>query len=748
MVDTTPDIFEPSPEGSTDREKVADIHRRYDEMMLTWSQIHEQGREDDNFIGGKQWDDETIQRRKQEGRPYFTFNMLPAFVRQVKNKIRQDRPQVRIMPVEPNRGKRIKARSGRDYSITDVMQGMLRNAEHISRADHAYDTAVEHQVDHGFGFFGLANRYSPHDPFVQDLHIYRIKDSYQVLIDPNAQEADFSDMADAFIVSRLSNKAFEKKYPDKRPSSFGRTTSAIHGPIHEKNTIQIATYWWREWVDDEVVRLNDGRHAYWSEIEPVIDELEEVGIYIARGAEDEQMRRDVQRPVVKWRKLTGETFLGPENETPFENIPIFPVIGEEQMSNGRLHYVSAIRHAKDPQKSYNFHRTAAIESAALQPKVPWLVTDLQIDGFEREWEEANKTTKPYLAYRHIEGHPSPSRQMPPQLAVAEMTLAQQDAQDIQTVIGLHEASLGAESNERTGKAVLARQAQGSLSTYHFPSNLHRALEAMGRCFVQAAPKVFDTERTVRIRLDNTDEEDEVTINQMVYDDEKNKWFKINDLGLSRFDVVIETGPSYATQRQEAAESMLELIRVLPPEVLVPVAHLMVKSMAFPQADKIATMLRKLVPEQFKTREERQEDLPPGVVLNDQDQAVVEETGERFPPPSPAEEIALAEQQAEQQKHQATQAKAQADQAMAQAKIAEAQAKMAEAQRPPEQPGPDVEGLRGALTEALEQHINNPDAHKEAFREVLVEEMADLLPRLTQYINKGMQQTAPPAAKNA
>lgn len=733
------------------------IRERYDKMRNFWSPVFDQARKEDEFIAGMQWDDIIRKERESSGRPMFTFNLLPSFTRQIVNAARQNRPQLRVKPVQSDRSPTPTAsnqQGTKDYSLADVYQGIWRHIEHVSRASQAYDTALTHAVWHSFGFFMLNTRECLHDPFEQELVIERVKDSYSVIVDPAAQMADFSDMADAFVFTRISKDTFRELYPDHTSGSFNVSVEAgLFGDWFDRDSLQIGTYWWVDYVDDKVVKMNDGRVHYMSDISDVLDEWAAQGRYIARDHEGKQLVKSVKRPVAKWQRFTALEFLTPEMETPFERVPVFPVLGDEIIVDGRTQYMSAIRDAIDAQKSYNFHRTAAIETLSLQPKAPFILSSEQIKGHEHEWEQANRQTMPYLLYNQtIEQVPPPQRAPPPQPSFAEFNQAQFDAQDIQAIIGIHEASLGAESNERTGRAVLARQRQGANSTYHFTANLGRAIEAAGRVAVQAIPKIYTTERVMRIRLPD-DSEDLIVINEETIDQATGRNVISNDISYGKYDVVIDTGPSYQTQREESVDAMLELLRVLPPEAITPVVHLIVENLGFPGSDKVANVLRKLIPDPLKSEDERAADLPKGVVFDEDGQPVHEETGQPWePPPSPeliaqqeANQIAQARAQAEIAQAQADAAKAQGDTAQAAAKVEQAKADLAEAQLAIEKlrtGGVEDERLtpqdvRAIVSAMIDDHALSPAVHQDVVDERIEVAIREIGPVIRSLIESQM-----------
>lgn len=733
------------------------IKERLDTMRSYWGPIFDKARKEDQFIAGDQWDDRIRQERENAGRPVMTFNMLPSFIRRIVNDARENRPQLRVKPVQSDRTLTpdVKNQQGtKDYSLADTYMGIWRHIEHVSRADQAYDTALTHAVWHAFGYLMLNTVESPQDPFEQDLVIQRIKDPYTIMMDPSSQEADFSDMQDAVLFQRVSRDAFEKLYPEaaRNPNSYAAISEAgensLFGSWYDEKSVQVGTYWWVDHVEDEVVRTSDGRVYYMSDVEDILDDWEESGYYVERDHQNQQLRKRVLRPVAKWQRFTAIDFLTPEMETVFERIPIFPVLGDEILLDGRVEYASAIRDALDAQKSYNYHRTTAIEALSLQPKAPFVLTPEQIEGHEELWEVVNKQTLPFLLYNVDDRAPPPQRSPPPQPAFAELQQAQYDANDLQTIIGIHEAALGAESNERTGRAVLARQRQSAISTSQFSANLGRAIEACGRVAVQVIPKIYSNERVMRIRLPD-DSEDLVVINESTIDKETGRRLITNDLSYGKYDVVIDTGPSYTTQREESIDSMLELLRVLPPEALMPVVHLIVKKMAFPGAEQVASVLRKMIPDQLKSEDERAADLPKGVRFDEQGNMVNEDGSPYQPPLTPAQQLQSQSNQIEQAKVQAELAKAQGVQAKAAAEVEKARSDLAEAQLEMQRlaagdPEPDtrqMEVIDGRLSQAvdmLERHERSIDAHEDAIEARIADTLAEIVPAIRQLVQTSIE----------
>lgn len=737
-------------DGSEGEARLKQIRERFQIHQTFWSEIHTEGLEDDKFVAGEQWPEEVRKEREEDRRPVLTYNLFPSFTRQITNRIRQERQQIKVIPVETDKGSSPKienVQGTKDYSLADVYSGIIKNIEHTSRADQAYDTAVKHAVDHGFGYFYLMNEWSTVDPFVQELKIHRVKNSYAVYLDPDAQEADYRDAQDAFMFTNIKKSTFTQKYPDADFTEFAQSgMGSSYEGWYDVDHVRLAQYFWIDYKNEEVLQLSNGKTVYLSEVEDVLDEMEEEsGIYILQ-------RKKVKRPVCMWQKMTANEIVEGPLELPFSAIPIFPVLGEEVMVDGRIRYESAIRHAKDPQKSYNYWRTAAAETVALAPRAPYIATQKQIDGNEELYEQANTRNLPYLIYNPDDraGGP-PQRQFPAQPAAAELANATQDGSDMQTIIGLHDASLGREGNEKSGKAILARQSQGSTSTYQFPDNLNRAREQMGRLIVEAVPQSYDTQRIMRIRLPD-DTEDFVEINEQVLDEDTGEMKLVRDIAYGKYDVIMETGTNYATQRQEAADLQLELLKVLGPDKASNIVHLIVKNLAVPGSDEVAAVLRKMLPDNLKSEDERLADLPKGVTFDEQGNPVNEDGSPYEPPVTPEMQIMQKQQQIDEAKTRAEMAAseakiatAEADKIQAQAKIATAQAQQQKAQMELEQmqasagQQPDNNQMMSEIERIIQgvmaEHETNPDAHQAATADQIADAAVEALARVKSYVDK-------------
>jgi len=328
--------------------------------------------------------------------------------------------------------------------------------------------------------------------------------------------------------------------------------------------------------------------------------------------------RDVMTYKVTQRICSGAAVLE-EVEWKGKYIPIVPVYGEEVWVDGIRHLRSLVRDAKDSQRMLNYWKTTSTELVALAPKAPYIgpVGAFATDG--AKWATANTDNHAFIEYdtKDDAGQPiaSPPQRQPfggmPAGAVNEANTA---GEDIMSIIGIYKASLGAASNEDSGVAITARDKQADTGTFHFIDNLSRAIRHAGRILLDLIPHVYSTPRILRI-IGPDMKPDMVPVNDnanpamipmkgpdgapvMDQNGQVQKIAKVFDLTVGKYDLTVSAGPSYASQRQETADQMMELIRVYPAAAPV-IGDLFAKNLDWPGADEVADRLKALLPQQLR-----------------------------------------------------------------------------------------------------------------------------------------------------
>jgi len=541
--------------------------------------------EDLKFRAGEQWPDTIAQERVEDDRPMLTINRLPTIINQITGDARVNRPSIKVRPSDDKS----------DPALAEVFTGLIRSIENASEASTAYIHALDCAATCGIGHWRVLTRFTDDDMFEQDLLIRPIRNPLAVVWDPGAQLMTREDARWCFVVDLLTKERFRELYPDARYADFEfeDLPDYLHGWYRNEH-VRVAEYWRKVDVTRTLAQLQNGA------VVDITDKSPEVLSTLPIHRE-----RKVQSHKVEQYVVSGAEVLNGPNEWAGKHIPIVPVIGEEIAVGDRVVRHGIVRHAKDPQRMYNYWITAQAEFTALQPKAPYKLTPTQIEGHEADWREANVRNFPYLLYNPDEMAPPPQREPPPMASAAMDRQAMIAADDMKATTGVFDAAMGARSNETSGRAIRAREQQSDTATAVYPGNMARAVGHTGRILVDLIPKIFDTQRTVRL-LNEDDTEGFAQVNTVVTGPDGPVVF--NDLTVGRYDVVVLTGPSFNTRRIEAVEGMLGFIQAFPQSGAL-IADLIAKNQDWPGADKIAERLRFMLPPELRDDNDGQPPAP-------------------------------------------------------------------------------------------------------------------------------------------
>lgn len=594
-------------DGLTENERIhAEAMTRFDLCESADAENRENARDDIRFVKMRdQWPENIRKEREEQGRPCLTLDQLGAVVRQVVNDSRLNKPQIKVKPVD----------SDSDPETAEVIGGVIRNIEYTSNADVAYDTAIDYAVCSGRGYFRINAEYASDDTFDQDLVIDRINDPLSVYPDPYSTAADSSDWRFCFVLETVDKGEYESRYGDD--FTAWDTLSMLGNSWFDNDRAVIAEYWRREPSTAYALMLSNGEvvkseapveiGAVHFDGIPVPPEVIEAAMMAGQPVESEWLVEPITvqaiRPIKSWKVyqhiLSGSDVLD-TIEWPGIYIPVVPVYGDDFVLWGQRHFVSLIRPAKDAQRMKNYWRSSTTELVALAPKAPFVGPESAFTGEDADkWETANSENHAFLSYK---GNVAPQRQPFAGVPAGALQEALNASDDIKSITGIYDASLGARSNETSGVAINARQREGDVSTYHFIDNLARAIRHAGRIIVDLIPSFYSTERVLRtLGMDGKSEMVQVGSPEAAEKSRREAEFdqsvqRIFALGVGKYDVVVEAGPSFSTQREEAVAAITELIRAAPQyaDILGP---MLLKNMDFPGVDEILDEIKQRMEQQ-------------------------------------------------------------------------------------------------------------------------------------------------------
>lgn len=585
--------------------------------------------------GEDHWDQAELTKRKLRRRPALTVNRLASFVDQVNGDMRHMRPGIKIRPADANG----------DTNIAKIRQGIIDNVQRRSNAEMIYDQAGNMEIAGGWGAWRVLTKYTEENPFLQEMGLELIPNPFVIVWDPNAKDPAYADAQWCIVYDRMPKEDFDEMYPKAKsvgPDNFDTSGGMAYEHWFDDDSVTVAEYFVVEKVKKVVCLMKDGTVLDKDKAEAIVEaynsvkmnaympdssagmtsEAPEVFPSFPSGVNDPDRPQILKEKEIEDRKIKRYVItcaeILEENDIPGKFIPIITIKGPELNIEGKSYVRSLVKHGLDPQKLMNYWLTSAAETVALAPKSPWIGTAKQFEGYEQDYAAANEENYPFLKYNpDPDTSTPPNRVASPNPPIAMFAQIDKAEENLKATIGMYGRDLGEAGMEASGVAIQRAQTPGDVATYQWIDNLSRGILQTGRIMNSMIPEIYDTERTIRITKED-DTDSFVPINtttgnafdmmQQAPDKytgiDQNELKKIistdgrgvryNDIASGDYEAYVEIGPSYTTQRQEAAESMIKLAMAYPPLMGV-AGDIVVKAMDFKDADALAERLQKTLP---------------------------------------------------------------------------------------------------------------------------------------------------------
>ena len=544
--------------------------------------------------GNNQWDPKAVQDRTRLGRPLYTANRFPSLLAQITGEVRANPPAISCTPAD----------SDATPEAAQVFEGLIRSIERLSQAQQVYSETVELSAGAGKGHMRIVPVYADDESFDVELRIRSIKNVHAVKWDPAAQEFDKADANWCIVVSELDRKGFEEAYPEAGSAGWAKaqtgqrkldgwhTGGADRVTVAEEWEVQREPYTrYRVAHTVEGFRL-DPATGIPQLLEPTGEEeiidADKDGLidgmpakeFIA-GVEAEGWQvvgtRTAYRKKICMYLWGGSKQLAGPIEWKGNRIPVFTVPGRQTHVGGETIHAGIIRHSRDAQRLHNWARATDLEAVSLSAKASPIVPDDAIEGYEDEWILAQRQPVPYRRYKAKPNMPAPKDGEPINSNPGPNSLAQAGVQDMEDTSGVNAAAQGKRSNETSGKAIEAREAQTDVGSFVFIFNLRLIVESIGRELVAAIPHYYSTRKQIMI-LGQDDAPAIVELSNIKLD-------------LGKYHVLAKTGPAYATKREQSAERLIELLKVAEPWMRAPLIMRALPMLDMPDAEETIAELR-------------------------------------------------------------------------------------------------------------------------------------------------------------
>lgn len=546
---------------------------------------------------GWQWPDDLRRDRMIQRRPALTINKVKNHCLAVINDGKQNKAAIEIKP------------AGRESSFLSAqgLEGVIRNIEYQSNAQTIYDDCLESSVEGGIGYGRVISIYPDPRSFHRELRIVPVQSHMNVFLDPDIKQKNGSDAKFGFIFEDIPNREYEAEYDEKPPMSTAPLGVGLGADWIRPDHVRVCEYYRINVRKDELIYWRSGQYEeifLRSEVPPGMRRQFRLDMQKWQkgmaGNDVEIITRPTEIKRLQWYKIGGHKILDRE-EYPTQYVPIFRFVGRERVIENKLERKGLVRGMKDAQRMYNYNSSAEAEAAAVATKTNWLVALESINGFTNMWDRANVDNKPYLPWRHKDRDgdpiPPPQRIDPAKSAEAYLQGMQIASQELDMTGGQGPTQFGRTTQEKTGKAINETRRANELLTSDFLDNQSLGIQYIGMILLDWIPSCYKARQIIQI-LDKDMTERSILIDpsaKSAYEEQKfeDQVQGVLNPNIGRYKVQAQTGPAYATQRQEAWNAFVQIVTGAP-DLINEIGDLMFLSADFPMADKIAERMRRKI----------------------------------------------------------------------------------------------------------------------------------------------------------
>lgn len=274
-------------------------------------------------------------------------------------------------------------------------------------------------------------------------------------------------------------------------------------------------------------------------------------------------KRPSKRHKIIHYKFAGDYELE-KTEFPSEQLPLIFVDNNSYYEkSGKQICRSFFGDAKDTQRYLNYLRTQSAYVLKISRYDQWIGPKTVVSSLDtqRTWRDP-AATQGMLPYDKDPDGLKPEQIRPPELSQSLFTQYQLAMEDLYTCTGLYPARMGDMGNsggEASGKAMDRWQRQGSYTTKIFHNSVSRAIATSGEIINEMIPRVYDSERVIALMTPDEGMKN-ITINK---ESDAYGMHIENDIRKGTYEVRLKPGPSYEGQKEQALQSLREVLQVDP-----------------------------------------------------------------------------------------------------------------------------------------------------------------------------------------
>jgi hypothetical protein len=535
--------------------KLVELHEKalnqFAQIQGVVREEREQCLEDRRFysIAGAQW--EGPLGEQFENKPKMEVNKVHLSVIRIINEYRNNRIAVSFLD-----------KNGNDEA-GDTCMGLLRADEQDSHAQEAYDNAFEEAVGGGMGAWRLRACYDDDDDGEDDYQRIKIEPITDadtcVYFDLASKRKNKSDAKYAFVLTPMTKESYEETYDDD-VESWPKELQTEEFDWAADDVVFVAEYYVVEEIKETIYIYEDitGQESRFRD-QDFEDDPELKAMLEATGSKEVRQRKVEKQKVHKYI-LSGDGVLEDCGYIAGKYIPIIVTYGKRWVIDNIERCMGHVRLQKDAQRIKNMQLSKLAEISALSPIQKPILTPEQVAGHEERWAEDNIEDYPYMLINSLmgpNGEPMLTGPVgmtqPPAVPPALGALLQLTDMDLRDLAGNQQAGDDITSNI-SGKAVEMIQTRLDMQTFIYMSNFADAMKWSGTVWLSMARELYvetgrkmktigaeDYVGSIELMRPNVNERGEVVVE--------------NDLSKSKFDVVVDVGPSSSSKKAATVRAL-------------------------------------------------------------------------------------------------------------------------------------------------------------------------------------------------
>ena len=540
-----------------------EIRDAYQDYRDAWREIRDEATADMRAISPEgPWTDEDRDARKGSYRPCIHLDQLNQFLAQVNGNVRKSKRAIKAIP----KG------NGANNQDAQKRSAAIMGIEERSQAQPIYLNAFQSMIERSYGFAVIRTEYRDDSSFDMEILIKPVMNPDTVLLSPYFEQPDASDIKDGFLLSLIQKTDFKRRYPKARVTDFGDqdvSDSTITDWIKDKY-LQFGEYWKVQTAFETLLLVQTAKgpivftEAEWKEAKQ-------------RGIEGEVKRdRKVETPEVFQYMTNGLEIL---DKVPWDGsrIPIISCLGPERWTTEggkpKRQLLSMVRFARDPQMLLDYLASGECEEAGQIPKSPFVGAVGQFETDKEAWGEVTKVPHAFLQYDltlDSGGAQAPPPARPVWTPNFEVWEVAKDAagRAIQAAMGQTPLPDAAQRrSQKSGVALERIDDMISLGSFPFVDRFESGfLHNMGWQINELITPVLDTQREMPISQPDGKRSTMQLVGNTSHPLNDQGAYELQGLedghlhtGKGEFDVTIDTGPSYQSEREEQDDFVDTLI---------------------------------------------------------------------------------------------------------------------------------------------------------------------------------------------